>query len=29
MFALVFAIAMNVITENAREELMNKILYAD
>ena len=29
MFALVFAIAMNVIAENAGEELMNKILYAD
>ena len=26
---LLFAIAVDVITENAREELRNKILYAD
>ena len=26
---LLFAIAVNVISENAREELMNEILYAD
>ena len=26
---LLFAIAVNVIPENAREGLMNKILYAD
>ena len=26
---LLFAIAGNIISENAREELMNEILYAD
>ena len=26
---LLFAIAVDVISENAREELMNEILYAD
>ena len=26
---VLFAITMDVITENAREELMNEILYAD
>ena len=29
LLPLLFAIAVNVIFENAREELMNKILYAD
>ena len=29
MSPLLFAIAVNVISENAREGLMNQILYAD
>ena len=29
LLPLLFAIAVNVISKNAREELMNEILYAD